>query len=796
MYLFQFGRAWVSISTGHAVNYPESGIKMKIDNIIRFFFDLIGLVKRFWKIIFIYIPLVCGIFISIYTIFIYLNWKADREAAMDKLSRYKQLIDRTEEIKSGTQFAQSEVDLAAKVVDIPTRIYDRNNEIIGEFFEQKREIVPYSQIPAWIIKGVIATEDREFYNHHGVNPMGIFRAMLVNIAHFHVVQGGSTITQQLAKVLFTDMDRSFKRKIYEFFCAREIERHYDKQDILSMYLNLIYFGNGSYGVESTSKMFFGKPVSQCNEIECSMIIAAISNPLIYSPLSNLDNSLKKTKRIIRSLVETGNISQSRADYQFTQFTKKWEIKFNIQNEAESSLIGSFIYSNYRINRAPFFNELIRQELTERFGEETVKRGGLNVYTTIDGNKQDAAVRALHNGINGQRQYHLTLAKSMKSAGKAEEERRKSENIEGAMVSIDPRSGEILAYEGGFSFSSQNFVDHVSKIRRQPGSSFKPLLYCAAFEERDITPSTRFVDEKTMFPGKYSPRNYDGGYQGNVIVHTAIVKSLNIVAVKVLQKTGYDKLFQYIQKGLDLSDDDLSKRFGKTLSLALGTYEISPLEAVSLHSLLVNGGKFIKPYGIKIVKDYNGTVVYNAEETVLNFMQMKRDEYGTIIEPQASSITMTILKDVLKEGGTGYYAAKAYKINFPSAGKTGTSTDYNDAWFIGYTSDSVSAVWIGNKKGAISLGNGRTGGAVAAPIWADYASTVYRNDKPADFTLTEDGLVLQPICIDSGLVPQQDGSCPNVASRELFYEGTEPGTYCDIHTAKNIESVTPQQKDAE
>jgi penicillin-binding protein 1A len=236
-----------------------------------------------------------------------------------------------------------------------------------------------------------------------------------------------------------------------------------------------------------------------------------------------------------------------------------------------------------------------------------------------------------------------------------------------------------------------------------------------------------------------------------------------------------------------------ERFGKTLSIALGTYEISPYEAVALNSMIVNGGQFIKPYGLRMVKDYDGNEVFNAEEDAKNYIMSKRDEYGTIIDPQAASITLNILQGVLKEGGTAYYAAKSHGINFPAAGKTGTSTDYNDAWFIGYTSDAVTAVWIGNKKGAISLGRGRTGGAISAPVWAQYAANIYKNSKPANFTFFDDGLVKQSICVDSGLVPREDNLCPNVAKDTLFYEGTEPGKYCDIHNPVSDEETKSENE---
>jgi membrane carboxypeptidase/penicillin-binding protein len=366
---------------------------------------------------------------------------------------------------------------------------------------------------------------------------------------------------------------------------------------MTMYLNLIYFGNGSYGVESTAKMYFGKSVRDLDDVESAMIVATISNPLVYSPLNNLQNSIRKTKRILRSLVDTKYMTQARADYEYKQFLSRWDLRFNSRNEPETSLIGGFLYSNYRINRAPFFNEMIRLELAKRFGEEVVKKGGLSVYTTIDGKKQDLATAALRDGIREQRNFHLAAAEGMKNPEKANEEKLKSLDIEGGFVSINPFSGEIISYEGGYSFSVQNLLDHVSKIRRQPGSSFKPLIYCAAFESKSVTPSTVFVDEPTTFEGNYSPQNYDGGYSGEVIVHTALCRSLNIVTVKVLEKTGYSLLFDYLSHGLALSGSETNRRFGKTLSLALGTYELSPLEAVQLHSMLVNGGRYVQPWGM-------------------------------------------------------------------------------------------------------------------------------------------------------------------------------------------------------
>ena len=340
--------------------------------------------------------------VLLYSCFIYFEWISDKESALQRLSGYKLLIDRTEEIRKGYLYTRSEVEVGAKVVDIPTRIYDRNNEIIGEFFEEKREIVPFDYIPQGLVNAVIASEDRDFYNHKGISYSGIFRAFIKNIINFRVVQGGSTITQQLAKVLFTDMERNLKRKIYEAYCAVEIEKLFDYQDILSMYLNLIYFGNGSYGVESTSKMFFGTSVKELDVAESAMVVATISNPLVYSPLSNLRNSVNKTRRILISLSEAGYIDEKEVDPIFKSFLKKWEIKEKSDDQTLSSRIGSFLFSTYRINRAPFFNEFIRRLLVDKFGDEAVKKGGLSVYTTIDAASQELALKSLRNGISAQR----------------------------------------------------------------------------------------------------------------------------------------------------------------------------------------------------------------------------------------------------------------------------------------------------------------------------------------------------------------------------------------------------------
>jgi membrane carboxypeptidase/penicillin-binding protein len=734
------------------------------------------------KFLFLYIPSAVALLLILYSGYVYTQWLSDKEQALEKLAKYKTLIDRTEEIKKGYPYTRNEVETGAKVVDIPTRIYDRNGEVIGEFFEEKREIVPFDFIPDYLVNGVIASEDRDFYNHKGISYTGILRAFIKNIINFQVVQGGSTLTQQLAKVLFTDMERNLKRKIYEAYCSVEIEKLYDKEDILSMYLNLIYFGNGSYGVESTAKMYFGKSVKDLDLAESMMIVGTISSPGIYSPLSNLNNSLNKTKRILESYSDAGYLKEEQIDLIFNEFKKKWGVVYE-NNLPVKSRIGSFIYSSYRINRSPFFNEKIRRELVEKFGEESVKSGGLSVYTTIDLQKQDIALKSLRKGVSAQREYHVRVSKALKNKASSEKEFEKSTNIEGALVSLDPFTGEILSYVGGYDFTTENQNDNVSQIRRQPGSSIKPIVYASAIENRKITPSTVMIDKQITYKNNYTPQNYSNTFSGEIIVRQALVKSLNTIAVQVLDKTGYDTAFSYIQKSLSIPDNEMNKRFMKTLSFALGAYEISPLENAALQAILINGGDLIIPYGIKSVKDYNGNIIWNNENEVLEKLSLERERTGRIIDEAAARVTVSMLEGIRESDSSVYWLIKRYGINFPCAGKTGTSSNYNDAWFIGYNQDMVTSIWIGNKTGSVSLGSGRSASGVAAPVWAEYISEVYRENKPPEFKSEIENMTSETICLDSGEVAGRNGECPKTAV-QFYYSGSEPGKFCGLHVKQN------------
>jgi penicillin-binding protein 1A len=324
---------------------------------------------------------------------------------------------------------------------------------------------------------------------------------------------------------------------------------------------------------------------------------------------------------------------------------------------------------------------------------------------------------------------------------------------------------------------------VSQIRRQPGSSIKPIVYAAAIENKKITPSTVFTDKQITYKGNYTPQNYSNTFIGDIIVRQALIKSLNTVAVMVLDKTGYDTPFSYIQKSLSMTDSEMNRRFMKTLSFALGAYELSPIENAAIQALLINGGDIIIPYGVKSVKDYNGNIIWDNESEVLRKLASERDSLGKIIDPAAARITISMLEGIKETDSSVHWLIKKYGINFPCAGKTGTSSNYNDAWFVGYNSNLVTAVWIGNKTGSVSLGSGRSASGVAAPVWAEYISEIYRDNKPADFRSDIENLTSETICTESGEVAGRNGECLKTAV-QLFYSGSEPGKFCRLHVKQN------------
>ncbi len=597
-------------------------------------------------------------------------------------------------------------------------------------------------------------------------------------------QGGSTLTQQLAKVLFTSGKKTIKRKIFEAFCAWEIEKNYDKHDILTMYLNLIYFGRGAYGIEEASNTYFNKSARFLSLGEAAMLVGLIPNPHYFNPIRNISTSYHRASLVLLRLRETNKISDAERQKALHQLKKDWQITLiSSHPQGGTSMIGKYSNQSFRINKAPHFNERIRRDLIKIFDEKDLKRNGLKIYTTLDYNKQRVAEKLIQQAVEKQRNYHRKRAQAFEKKGqhkKAREEKQKAENINSAMISIDPRTGEIHAYMAGYEFSAKNQLDRITQSFRQPGSSFKPFVYLSAIESKKLT-ITSIIQDKRFTINGYSPQNYNHKYLGPVTARDALRKSINTAAVAVLYKTGFHQLFDFLQKGLGLSTQERKKRFPANLSIALGSSAISPLEHVKLHSIIANGGGYIEPYGLRYVEDYGGKILHNNEKNIHEaIMKKKERDTWQIVSPQAAYIVTRMMMAYFEPGVSSYRWKKSLKLPFDIGGKTGTTSHYVDAWFVGYTPRLVTSLWMGNDAGNISLGPRGSGGGLMAPLWVNYISQIRNYVKKDTFPVPETGIVYENACNVTGKVPSSPKTCKHALIRQPYIAGTEPGEYCPLH----------------
>ena len=580
-----------------------------------------------------------------------------------------------------------------------TIIYDRYGRIIGEFSDGRRRILPLDRIPPLLIHTVILMEDRKFYVHRGFDLRRIAGAMLVNMRTLSFSQGGSTITQQLAKILFTDSRRTVRRKIYELFCTLEIENHFTKDEILSLYLNSINFGHSNYGIESASQFYFNKEVFNLNPYEIALLIGMIPNPSRFSPLLQAERCRRKQSIVLDYLHQHGFMQSEPITQGLDAF---WESFSRIEHQPVIS------FWSMESNRAPYFVEYVRQYLVGELGEDTVKTGGLSVYTTLDLEKQLIAALVLDEGLDLQQ---------------AKGENEKELPIEGALVALDPRSGAILTLVGGSGFTFENQFNRSTSALRQVGSAFKPFVYAAAFESQGYTAETVFEDRPLRIEtpqGEWRPANYADKYYGYVPLSLALQKSMNSVAVQLLQQTGPEPVIDIIGTALDLNKRQVEERFKPYLSIALGVYSFSPLEFARAYSIFPNGGEKIFPYAVTRVENNRGTVLIDNEREVRKIVtEYDLEDKLRVIGAETAHQINDMLLLVTKNGGTAYRAVQASGLPVEAAGKTGTTNNYTDAWFVGYTEGVLAAVWIGYDDPSHVLGLGQTGGVVAAPIWAEF-----------------------------------------------------------------------------
>ena len=557
-----------------------------------------------------------------------------------------------------------------------SQIYDVHGNLITTVHSTENRLpVPLKDVPKDLQNAFVATEDSRFYSHHGIDPVGILRAVWVNLVHSGVSEGGSTITQQLARNAFLSQDRTFKRKISEALLALKIEQHYTKDEILEMYMNQIYFGQGAYGVQSAAHVYFGKDASQLTLAQAALIAGLPQSPNYYSPFNDLEASKKRQAVVLGQMVKYGYITQEQADE---------------ARQADLGLVAKQEQTHENNNASYFINYVIAQ-ISEKYGDDAIYKDGLKIYTTLDMDAQNAAVAAMQNlptMYTDQNGLHQP---------------------QGAIVAMNPHNGYIVAMVGG---RGDDAFNRASQAERQPGSAMKPFVYLAAIQSGK-TPGSIVDDSPVDFNG-WRPQNYERNFEGNITYRYALQHSRNVPAVKIADEVGMSKIIDLAKKmGITtLTDED------NNLSTALGglTHGVSPLEMAEAYGVLANGGVKVQPTAIIKIVDRNGQVV---EE---NSIQEKR-----VVEEKDAAIITDMLESVIN-GGTGGNAA----IGRPAAGKTGTTDDEKDAWFVGYTPDLVAAVWIGDDYGSETLGI--TGGSTPAVMWRQFMSAALANTPASDFSV--------------------------------------------------------------
>lgn len=580
-----------------------------------------------------------------------------------------------------------------------TRIYSSDEVLLAELFAERREPVSLKIIPQDLVAAIIATEDRNFYDHSGVDIKGIIRAVLKDIRAGEFVEGASTITQQLAKTLFLDPKKTMMRKLKEALLAFQLERRYTKDEILEYYLNQVYFGSGAYGVASAAKVFFGKPVQDLSLPECALVAGMPKAPSRYSPLVNQTRAKKRRNTVLKQMQATGIISEK-------SYRAALEAPIQTAGGRQTAL------------KAPYFIEYMKRVLESAVGSSRLYREGLVVYTTLSYRLQEAAERSVHAGL-------ASLEDRMKRRG------QKDSKPQGALVALDVNTGGILAMVGGRDFHTSSFNRAIS-ARRQPGSAFKPIAFALAVE-RGFPQNDILLDAPIVFrgagPGKeWRPGNFSGKYKGEMTMREALVLSQNIPAVRLIEKLGPDSVATFAhQLGID-------SPLNPNLTLVLGSSGITLTELTAAYAVFPNRGKYIEPFGIVEVLDRSGRVLWRA-----------KSKKQVVMSRAGAAIVTNMLEAVVKEG-TG---RKARVLDRPVAGKTGTTNDFRDALFVGFSPSVATAVWVGMDDYQ-TLGRKETGARAALPIWIGFMQAALA-DQPFEYFDIPDDVISARMDRNTGTV---------------------------------------------
>ena len=714
-------------------------------------------------------------------------------------------------------------------------VYSDDNRVIAEFFKERRIVTPFPEIPKMLVDAFISAEDSRFFEHKGIDLVSIIRAAIKNVEAGTVVQGGSTITQQVTKSFLLSPEKKFRRKIREAILAYRIDNAFSKEDILFLYLNQIYLGHGAYGVAAAAENYFGKSVQDLSLAECAVLAGLPQAPSRYSPYKHLNRAKERQRYVLKRMVEEGYISREAAD---DAFAAPLDIRPR---------------QNLYLETVPHYTEYVRQYVESKYGPDALYRDGLKIYTAVNIEMQEAARKAVERGLRALDKRHSgyrgpiahiapaafpEFLEGLRAeaasggsnrdevqkgividvpAGKKEvvvqtasgkgripfdalswalrgQKGRRAPNLlssgdvvwvrpegkgspdglrtlaleqtpesQSALLCVEAGTGYVKAMVGGLDFKSSQF-NRAVQSKRQPGSAFKPLIYAAALD-KGYTPASEIADNVFIYRDRnmtWKPKNYDKKIYGKNLLRTALAKSRNLSTINLLDNIGIDYTLDYARKlGIE-------SELSRNLSIALGSSGVSLLELVTAYSVFANHGYRVTPVFITSILDRDG-----RELEGINI------DSERVIDETTAYLMTSLMESVIKEGT----AKNVLALNRPAAGKTGTTNNLNDAWFMGYTADFIAGVWVGYDQER-SLGPKETGGKAASPIWLDFMQTVHAGRPVRDFDVP-DGIVFSKIDAETGLLPVPETTQTRF---ECFKEGTAPTRY-----SRRSDTVTEKEQ---
>ena len=633
-----------------------------------------------------------------------------------------------------------------------SKLYAADGRFIAELGLERRTLVKFADIPPLVRQAFVITEDRRFYDHAGIDWWRVPGAMLVDIRNRSWSEGFSTITMQLARNIFPERisrDKTLVRKLKEAKVARAIEERYDKNHILELYLNQIYLGGGAYGIESASQRYFGKTLKDLNVAEIATLAALPKGPERYNPRRFPERAVQRRNLVIGLLRDANYIDAATASE-----AQAYPLRLATRVEAGES--------------APYFVDWIRQQLDEKFGRQLYEQG-LKVYTTLDLDLQSAAerslerqIRAVEMGRYGPFQHQTYERYIVRATGDDDQTTDTSPYLQGAFVAMDPRTGAVRALVGGRDFDDSKF-DRAVQAVRQPGSTFKPIVYADAVQNG--RPMSYLLDDLPLSVdmgngSTWTPQNFEGDFTGKIPMRRALYQSRNVPTIRLGMELGTESVIAEARKF------GLTTPIPEYPSIFIGAAEVYPIELVAAYSAFATLGTRAAPMAITRVEDQNGTVLWEPEPTT-----------APVLSPEEAWLMVSAMKDVVQRGTAA--ASVGAQFHYPAGGKTGTTNDGTDVWFIGYTSDLVAGVWMGFDRPQKIKANAQ-GGILAAPAWTSFMNEVYRRKPaPRDWPMPAD-IVTRQIDVTTNMLAS--AFCPSaVVGTEFFIAGTDPISQCTAHT---------------